>query len=52
MYRNAIESALVIRELVALLKPTFVETSAAINTNKVRRTTETAKYLFNSGLYS
>lgn len=50
MYRNAVESALVIGELLVLLRPTFVEASAATNTNKARRTTEAPKYLFNSCL--
>jgi hypothetical protein len=47
MYRNAVESALVIGKLSALLKPAFGETSAAISKNKARITTETPKYLFN-----
>ena len=46
-YRNIVESALVIGELVALLRPTFVETSVATTTNKTSRTTEAPKYLFN-----
>ena len=49
-YRNAVESALVIGELLALLSPTFVETSVAATTNKTSRTTEAPKYLFNGCL--
>lgn len=47
---KVVESALVIGELLALLKLTFVETRAAINTNKARMIIEARKYLFNSYL--
>jgi hypothetical protein len=49
IFKKAEESALLTGELllIALLKPTFGETSMAINMNKARVTIEAPKYLFN-----